>query len=170
MHAERLLAFDTTKRTKEAPRGIYGNQFSAVKAKVIQEQFCTVLEPQLVHIVAMEAPKHGFGEYTFGQVMDVLVTACGAFGAVRKEGARMVHSGNWGCGAFGGNVVLMALLQMVAARAAGVNLTCHVMQNENEWRQAQQLMEQWVGETLNVHAFVQKILEHRFKWNYGNGT
>ena len=32
----------------------------------------------------------------------------------------VVHTGHWGCGAFGGNRVLMALLQVVAARMAGL--------------------------------------------------
>jgi len=33
----------------------------------------------------------------------------------------VVHTGFWGCGAFGGNRVLMTLLQVIAAQAAGVD-------------------------------------------------
>lgn len=32
----------------------------------------------------------------------------------------VVHTGYWGCGAFGGNRVLMAMLQVLAARSAGL--------------------------------------------------
>lgn len=33
----------------------------------------------------------------------------------------VVHTGNWGTGAFGGNKVLMACIQMYAARVAGLD-------------------------------------------------
>jgi hypothetical protein len=33
----------------------------------------------------------------------------------------VVHTGFWGCGAFGGNRTLMALLQLVAAQMAGLS-------------------------------------------------
>eukprot|EP00483_Globobulimina_turgida_P012794 UN12818 len=33
----------------------------------------------------------------------------------------VVHTGNWGCGAFGGNVELHAILQVIAGVAAGVD-------------------------------------------------
>lgn len=33
----------------------------------------------------------------------------------------VVHTGNWGTGAFGGNKVLMACLQMYAARVVGLD-------------------------------------------------
>jgi len=33
----------------------------------------------------------------------------------------IIHTGNWGCGAYGGNPEIMALLQMAAARLAGID-------------------------------------------------
>ena len=33
----------------------------------------------------------------------------------------MIHTGYWGCGVFGGNRVLMSLLQVLAAGMAGVS-------------------------------------------------
>ena len=43
------------------------------------------------------------------------------------EGARGggVATGHWGCGAFGGDVALKAMLQWVAASEAGVGLRYH---------------------------------------------
>jgi hypothetical protein len=38
-----------------------------------------------------------------------------------------IHSGFWGCGAFGGNRVMMTLIQLLAAEVAGVaRLVLHV--------------------------------------------
>ena len=36
-----------------------------------------------------------------------------------------MHTGHWGCGAYGGSRPLTALLQAVAARLAGVSLVYH---------------------------------------------
>lgn len=51
---------------------------------------------------------------------------------VKEEGAKTgekvitrVHTGHWGCGAYGGNRSLMAILQALAARAAQVELVYH---------------------------------------------
>ena len=59
----------------------------------------------------------------------VLTTAYTAFCAARSEtegalgggGRTVVHTGFWGCGAFGGNRVLMVSLQVVAAVMAGLD-------------------------------------------------
>jgi Poly (ADP-ribose) glycohydrolase (PARG) len=46
-----------------------------------------------------------------------------------------VHTGYWGCGAFGGNRVLMALLQVLAAGSAGLDqLVFHVGDPADETR------------------------------------
>lgn len=57
------------------------------------------------------------------------MTAFTGFSAAVMESRRLrgadasvaVHTGYWGCGAFGGNRVLMILLQVTAARMAGLD-------------------------------------------------
>lgn len=75
-------------------------------------------------IVAMAAPQ-GAGIYTPEQIRDVLVTATTGFAAARVESRRnarvRMHTGHWGTGAFGGNRVLMAACQVLAARAAAID-------------------------------------------------
>ena len=81
------------------------------------------------NIIAMAAPSGGRGEYEPGQIEYVLETATTAFVAARSETTRVfgpdaqttIHTGFWGCGAFGGNRRLMIALQSLCARAAGVN-------------------------------------------------
>jgi len=43
-----------------------------------------------------------------------------------------IHTGHWGCGAYGGNKSLMAILQIIAAEAAGVRLMYHTLDQEGE--------------------------------------
>ena len=52
------------------------------------------------------------------------------------EGLKMkrivIHTGNWGCGAFGGNVELHTMLQIIAAVAAGVDeMVYHAVDEKN---------------------------------------
>jgi hypothetical protein len=65
--------------------------------------------------------------------------------SARQFGPRpvVVHTGFWGCGAFGGNRVLMSLVQMLAAQAAGVNaLVYHTVsrQGTGAWTRARILL------------------------------
>ncbi len=82
--------------------------------------------PTFSNIVAMEAPPGGHGPYTRDEIEDILATAFIGFSACRLESGSVgaiVHTGNWGTGAYGGDRVLMALLQLIAARLAGLDPT-----------------------------------------------
>ena len=46
----------------------------------------------------------------------------------------VVHTGFWGCGAFGGNRGLMVLLQTMAAQMAGIDLlVVHTVTEQGSW-------------------------------------
>lgn len=130
---------------------IYGNAFSVAPVETIDAATTLLPRPVLSHIIAMEALKHRHGVYTSRDIALTLQTAITAFKAARLEAALefadrklgghgqgmdpriVIHTGNWGCGAFGGNVEIMCLLQMIAARIAGVeHLAYHVLSAENE--------------------------------------
>lgn len=87
-------------------------------------------------MIAMAALSGGSGSYTWEQVVDTYTTAYTSFKAAQVESKMavndedpagpiipyvVVHTGNWGCGAFGGSRPLMALLQCLAARSAGIS-------------------------------------------------
>ena len=110
------------------PAGLYGRAFASASDAVIRRALTSFARPSKTNIVAMAAPPPGRGKYEAPTIRRVLVTAYSAFsaalelaqgssGAVRRT---VIHTGHWGCGAFGGNRVLMAKLQMLAARLAGV--------------------------------------------------
>jgi hypothetical protein len=112
------------------PAGLYGNRFGAAPAEVVRKAARRVDPPAFSNIIAIAAPAGGAGEYTTGDIRAILKTAVTAFGAARVESIDtdtdtprtvVVHTGFWGCGAFGGNRKLMVALQALAARAAGVD-------------------------------------------------
>jgi hypothetical protein len=110
------------------PMGLYGNRYAAAPIDVVRRATRRIDPPTYTHLIAMAAPSGGRGDYTEPQIQYVFSTAYTAFAAAVYDSARtrgaplhtIIHSGFWGCGAFGGNRKLMVALQALAARAAGV--------------------------------------------------
>jgi hypothetical protein len=111
------------------PNGLYGNNFSRAGAKAVERATQVITPPTISNLLAMEAPAGGNGRYTRQEIEYILSTAFTGFTAARIESCQdraqppevVVHTGFWGCGAYGGNRVLMALLQLLAARLAHVS-------------------------------------------------
>jgi hypothetical protein len=117
------------------PEGLYGNRFARAGVEVARQAAEVCAPPTVSHVIAIAAPRGGYGAYTAEDVWGVLRTAATGFrAAVQESGAVTrgagegkgapavveVHTGFWGCGAFGGNRELMTAVQLVAARLAGV--------------------------------------------------
>ena len=121
--------------------GLYGRAFPNASEDALRRA-CTRLDPPtLSNILVICAPRANYGAYTAGQIEFTLQTAYTGFRAAAIESARLVggasggadrprvavHSGFWGCGAFGGNRVMMILLQLIAAQMAAIDtLVLHV--------------------------------------------
>jgi hypothetical protein len=109
------------------PRGLYGNRFARESAQVVRSALRVLSPPPLSNLVCMAAPVGGDGRYRGSEIAAILTTAWTAFRAALVESERLagaapveIRTGFWGCGAFGGSRPLMALLQVLAARLAGV--------------------------------------------------
>lgn len=106
---------------------LYGNAFAKASLQEVMRALTVLNPPALSNILAIAAPT-GAGAYTRKQITDILQTAFNGFAAAVLESRRMqgeaaqteIHTGWWGCGAFGGNRTLTALLQIIAAQLAGV--------------------------------------------------
>lgn len=110
------------------PLGLYGNEFARADAEAVRRATARVDPPTITNLIAMAAPSGGHGRYSARTIESILTTAFTGFRAAVLESARhhgercpiLVHTGFWGCGAFGGHRVLMAMLQILAAEMAGV--------------------------------------------------
>jgi Poly (ADP-ribose) glycohydrolase (PARG) len=130
MGAERRCRVATEPNANEGrPYGLYGNAFARGEADAVRRATTRVDPPTITHVIAMAAPAGGRGRYRTDEIEHVLVTAFTAFHAavlesVRARGAGtpvVVHTGFWGCGAFGGHRVLITTIQVLAAEMAGVS-------------------------------------------------
>ncbi len=128
--AERRVSVSVDKNLDEGrPLGLYGNRFRRAKEETIRKASRALTPPPISNIIAMEAPKYGRGTYSLKQITNIFDTAYTAFLAAKVEsdyqiGADsqvIIHTGNWGTGAYGGNKTIMAILQLLSARVANID-------------------------------------------------
>jgi hypothetical protein len=129
------------------PSGLYGNAFARADAETIMRATTRIDPPTITNLIAMAAPVGGVGPYSRASIERILVTAYTGFRAAflgphassvpsSKPSAVLspivIHTGFWGCGAFGGNRSLMAVLQILAAEMAGAcRLVFHTGKDED---------------------------------------
>ena len=128
----------------------------------------------------MEAPIGGSGRYRAEELHDVLATAYTGFAAAieesrlapgGKEAEVVIHTGHWGTGAYGGHRVLMAMLQLIAARLAGVDRVVFHTVDEAGLDPVHKAIEK-LGKltSRNLGATIRAIEEMGFMWGAPNGT
>lgn len=119
---QRMLRIET--------RSIYGARFARSEDAVIRECAGVIAPPTHSNILAIEAPiSTGNKIYVRSEIEAALRTAYSGFRAAILTSVVdsspikpiVIHTGNWGCGAYGGNRQLMLSVQIMAARLAGIS-------------------------------------------------
>lgn len=164
------------------PRGLYGNAFAAATPDAVRAATRRIDPPTATNLIAIAAPYPGRGAYDAVTIETILVTAYTGFAAAVDESRRLVgadarvaiHTGYWGCGAFGGNRTLMALLQIIAAGTAGVaRFVFHTGQRGGEAPLSTaidveaELVSRGTDETW---ALIEAIVTRRFQWGRSDGN
>jgi hypothetical protein len=166
------------------PNGLYGNHFSSAGAEAVKRATQVIAPPTTTNLLAMEAPAGGNGRYTRQQIDNILSTAFTGFTAARLESYRerahrpevVVHTGFWGCGAYGGNRALMALLQLLAARLARLGgLVFHTgdAAGSQAFRQANRTLQQDLAsgaQPRKVSDLVVQIDAMGLQWGVSDGN
>jgi len=163
------------------PVGLYGNSFSSGSKDAVRRATKLIDPPTASNIIAIEAPAHGTGRYKNKEIDFILTTAVTGFSAAVWESSVggsspkrvAIHTGYWGCGAYGGNRVLMPLLQMIAAAIAGVDaLFFHSGPDTSGYDKAQELFEELLpaGEPLSCQKLLTRIEGMNFEWGAGDGN
>ncbi|CAG8704264.1 11165_t:CDS:2, partial [Dentiscutata erythropus] len=158
--------------------------------------------PYYSNIIAIEAPKYGRGNYTNSTIRMIIETAYSGFLAARfeslvetevlerrhknvehtiipeKENAIVprviIHTGNWGCGAYGGNISIMACLQFAAAHLAGIDKVVYHAIDDKSQKEVNIGFETYkelvmdVNGMIKVDDFITKVERKKFKWGFSN--
>ncbi len=163
-------------------RGLYGNAFARADADIVRRATRRLDPPTVSNIIAIAALYGGRGRYAHTEVEYTLQTAYTGFRAAAIESGRLrgdapvvVHTGFWGCGVFGGNRVLMTLLQILAAGAAGLDrLVFHAFKPSNLQvvDEACANLEKLAGAEgpRETAALIDEIISLGFEWGVGDGN
>ena len=180
--AERHCRIDTDPNPALGrPLGLYGNRFARATDDVIRQAVTRIAPPPITHFIAISALPGGYGYYTAAQIRYTLIAAYTGFKAAVDHSANLstpsgsvIHSGFWGCGAFGGNRVLMTMIQMLAASAAGARrLVLHTGDSASLRVIAEahdHLQEIFFTPTISPSELVQHFVDRRYPWGESDGN
>ena len=126
---ETAVLITGAERRCRVDRSLYGNRFAVSSDRAVRQAVEVFAHPTVSNLIAIAAPaSHGGGPYWRAQLEAILRTAFTGFAAAMVVSTQEwpgaiveIRTGFWGCGAFGGNRRAMTLLQVLAARLAGVH-------------------------------------------------
>ncbi|MCD8487801.1 MAG: poly(ADP-ribose) glycohydrolase [Desertifilum sp.] len=174
---ERRCAIATNPNaSQQRPFGLYGNNFARATTEAIALATKPLNPPTVTNILAISAPSCRSGSYTQKQIEHILTTAFTGFTAARLDSEDLniaIHTGFWGCGAFGGNRVLMALLQLLAAHLAQINrLIFHTSDRSGSeaFATAQNLFYNAIAPNSTVSELITQIHAMDFQWGVSDGN
>jgi Poly (ADP-ribose) glycohydrolase (PARG) len=184
MGAERRVRIATHRGAERGgPSWLYGIAFAEAAADDVRQATIRIDPPTTSNIIAIAAPFGGHGRYRREQIGSALSTAHSGFRAAVLESRRtagpdarvVVHSGFWGCGAFGGNRVMMTLLQTLAAEMAGVDeLVMHIgdASGRAPVEEAGALLRDALAEPgpMDTAALVGRIESIGLEWGHSDGN
>ncbi|CAF0721462.1 unnamed protein product [Adineta steineri] len=167
---------------------IYGNAFADANKAQLTEAFRAVQPPQIVNLIAIEAPSHGEGSYTYDQIHFILSTSYTGFKAAQilankthsmnnhqsssKTLRTIIHTGWWGCGAYGNNRQMMLITQMLAAQWAQIDeIIFHTQTDEHQddINQADNIFKKLI-EVKEVKEVIDEIVKLNLQWEKSNNT
>jgi hypothetical protein len=163
------------------PFGLYGNRFSRSPIETVRGAVRVHQAPTHTNLIAIAAPGGGRGEHTRAQIEHIAVTAYTGFAAAASETERLwpgrqteIRTGFWGCGAFGGNRHLMTLLQLLAARLAGVTrLRFYVFDDvgREDFATGAAALERVLGAPGEpIGALLERIADLDYSWGVSDGN
>ncbi len=164
---------------------LYGNRFATASQAEIHSRLTRFANPTHSNIFAIAAPHISPSlngqPYQRKDLEKLFFTAYNAFLGIREisdPGKRIVvHSGNWGAGAFGNDPKTVHLIQIAAAKFAGVHeLRMHPMSSAGQFQSANQLLGSL--ETTFPQMTIGQFLDHlttnaaayNLRYGIGNGT
>ncbi len=172
--ARRVCALDTEPGV-ERVHGLYGNRFAAAPFREVQAALEWLDPAPLTNLLAIAAPV-GHGTYRPEQQAHILTTAYSGFAAAVDVSGRPidVRTGFWGCGAFGGNRVVMVALQALAARLAGVERLVFHAVSASGVADAEEGLDALAAVLARgpktVAAVLERFAARRDAWGVSNGT
>ncbi len=192
--AEAFILTDVPRYVDINTQGIYGNAFATIP----EQQLETSLQPKLVrrnpptknHIISIAAPNvsgRAGTAYDLAGFSELFLPAYCAYQATQKvypQKTIQVETGNWGAGAFGNDLRVSAIAQLLAAAMLQIHLAVYPfsVRDEQVWKAAIKLLKDTLAELQagsialtpkNIFERAQKLATDQgnsLKAKAGNGT
>jgi hypothetical protein len=163
---------------------LYGNQFAQSTREEVLSKLFLYAPPVLNNIFFIAAPHIGAGlagkPYQKNHLEQLFYTAYTAFYAIKNQSlpskSCLIHTGNWGAGAFGNSVKVSHLMQIAAARAAGVDVLFHPLDQMQAFYSANTLEDEIERQNpaMSIDQYLDHLTEHAQEYGLlygrGNGT
>ena len=150
---------------------IYGRSFRSASYEELEAGIKVVKENIKNNIMAVSAVV-GSGLYTYDQIEIMLKTLICAFSKAKDvaQGKKcVIHGGNWGCGAFGGNPEVMYFLQIYAASVTGIDELILHNTDDDAYFDAKEVYDDLDDETT-LESVIYKLLDKEYCWGRGDGN
>lgn len=181
--AERRIRFHTGPQPELGRTNwLYGRDFARASKDEVMARAEGLEPPTKSNVLVIEAPAHGYGEYRREEVNMAALAAYSGFAAAHLEtqaaspgSSCVVHTGFWGCGAYGGNHAMMTAVQLLAARLAGIDRLCFYLWDSagtERFLAGQQLanrVEQAVP-SLDVDGVLNELVASGLQWGSSDGN
>jgi hypothetical protein len=178
---QRRCAIDTLPDPEVGrPHGLYGNAFARASVSEVTAATRPISPPTISNILAIAALDPGDGDYEYDEIAYIATAAYTGFLAARWEsvaiarspGKTRIHTGFWGCGAFGGNRILMTILQALAADLAEVDLAFHAFDDAgvHTAEEAYQRYARMADLTSSVDQILHELAKEKFPWGESDGN
>lgn len=168
---------------------LYGRNFRTETKEVVNEGVKIVEEEIDDNILAIAAPNEFYNEYYSVTDIRYIIQALlsgfsGAVDQAHKKNCNKIaiHTGNLGCGAFGGNPTLMYLAQFIAGNMSGVDELIFHAPIQERYEEAIQLYDAFIEKVVNggnevvrgivcsMKSIIDFLDSYKFMWGNGNGT
>ena len=157
---------------------LYGNAFAKAPLPTITVHgYEEPKENNLFVFVAPRIPSYKAGQpYRYEDLRALFDNAYTAFSAIVKRDAdAVIHTGNWGCGAFGNDPKTVALIQFAAAKMAGVRNICYYpLEKKGPLNAGLKLFHEIHPKQGTREEFLRDVESHAadygLVYRYGNGT
>ena len=159
-------------------QNLYGRNFRNASKDLLEKAVQVVQEEKLVNIIAARAPACGSGQYTKAQLAEFLESAYCAFrgavlcNAADSDGSESkpvrIHTGNWGCGAFGNNLTVSYLVQLIAGSFAKTGTLIFHAPDKPTLQKAIDLIST-LPSKLTFSQAVDFLFEQKLCWNESDG-
>ena len=145
--------------------------------EIIGKAFTLIEKEEKNNILAMAAPSSGYGNdpYTSEQLTLILQCLLAGFGGAAKctsESKRkecVIHTGNWGCGAFGNDKELIYLMQLFCASVTGISkIVFHGLSDAD--KKLLENAQKKLSELKDYEPLMDFLLAQNYHWHFGDGN